>query len=446
MNQIMNIMSYKRIMMSIAVIVAVGAGVAGVTGAFYSDTETSEGNIFTAGSIDLKVDHLKQTYNGVDCETCSVNINSSTNTQVVGSNDAASNDGPFPQPASEVENPHSNWADENDHLPAQWIWEDSSTDPGDTQNDAEYTFEDTFDWFGTVAGLNLDLGLGADDGYKIVLNGTTIVDELDEGYNHENVVQLTTGQKTDFKNTLVQGENVLQITVRNHAGSSNPDNNPAGLLYAFSIQNEDCEDGVGDFQQQCQLWGETDLDGSQTFFNFGDIKPGDNGSNVISLHVFDNDAYSCLLAHDGQDDENTVHESEGDDDDTAGEVQNYINFFAWTDDNADGVYDSGETALGQSTLGNLGSIASYDSGNGQFLTGTTTEYIGLSWCAGDISENNGVISCDGAGMLNDAQSDSFSASLTAYAVQTRNNEQFSCGDIDASELPEYVAPTNSDLN
>ena len=431
--------------MSIAVIVAVGAGVAGVTGAFYSDTETSEGNIFTAGSIDLKVDHLKQTYNGVDCETCSVDINSSTNTQVVGSNDAASNDGPFPHPASEVENPHSNWADENDHSPAQWIWEDSSTDQGDTQNDAEYTFEDTFDWFGTVAGLNLDLGLGADNGYKIVLNGTIIVDELDEEHNYENVVQLTAGQKNDFENALVQGENVLQITVRNHAGSSNPDNNPAGLLYAFSIQNEDCEDGVGDFQQQCQLWGETDLDGSQTFFNFGDIKPGDNGSNVISLHVFDNDAFSCLVSHNGVDYENGVMEPEQPDTDEFGEVQNYINFFAWIDgegdDTPNGEYDDGETELGTSTLGELSSLASFDGDNN--LTATSTAYVGLKWCAGDFNENG---TCNGNGMLNDAQSDSYISDLTAYAVQTRNNEQFSCGDIDASELPGYVAPTNSDLN
>ena len=34
----------------------------------YNDTETSNGNIFVAGSIDLKVDPT-QTYNGVDCKT-----------------------------------------------------------------------------------------------------------------------------------------------------------------------------------------------------------------------------------------------------------------------------------------------------------------------------------------------------------------------------------------
>lgn len=405
--------------MSIAVIVAVGAGVAGITGAFYSDTETSEGNIFTAGSIDLKVDHLSQTYNGVDCETCSVDLYSGTHTQVVGSNDTASNDGPFPQDAVEVANPHNNWADESLHAPAQWIWEDSETDPNDTQNDAEYTFEETFEWFGSVAGLNLDLGLGADNGYKIVLNNVVIVDELDEEHNYENVVQLTAGQKTTFENALLQGENVLQITVRNHAGVSNPDNNPAGLLYAFSIENAECEDGVDGFQQACQLWSETDLDGSHTFWNFGDIKPGDYGSNVISLHVYDNDAYLCMFPH-GEEQSSP----------NGGNIADYIEVFTWNDMDNDGNYDpnDSEYEIQTTTLGSLESLANYDPSNENFLSATSTEYIGLSWCAGtiDVDETTGDISCDGSEVGNDAQASSFSSSFTAYVEQVRNNGNFSC--------------------
>jgi len=37
-------------------IVFIGAVVAGATGAFFSDTETSTGNTFAAGEIDLTVD------------------------------------------------------------------------------------------------------------------------------------------------------------------------------------------------------------------------------------------------------------------------------------------------------------------------------------------------------------------------------------------------------
>lgn len=45
----------KKIIMSLGMIVFVGALVAGGTGAFFSDTETSTANVFTAGSIDLSL-------------------------------------------------------------------------------------------------------------------------------------------------------------------------------------------------------------------------------------------------------------------------------------------------------------------------------------------------------------------------------------------------------
>lgn len=48
-------MSYKRILLSVSMIAFVGALVVGATGAFFSDTETSTGNTFTAGAIDLQV-------------------------------------------------------------------------------------------------------------------------------------------------------------------------------------------------------------------------------------------------------------------------------------------------------------------------------------------------------------------------------------------------------
>lgn len=52
--------------MSLSVIAAVGAAVVGGTGAFFSDVETSTGNVFTAGAIDLKVDS-QQHYNNAMC-------------------------------------------------------------------------------------------------------------------------------------------------------------------------------------------------------------------------------------------------------------------------------------------------------------------------------------------------------------------------------------------
>ncbi|MFA4936989.1 MAG: TasA family protein [Patescibacteria group bacterium] len=47
----------KKIILGLSVIAAVAAVVVYGTGAFFSDTETSTGNTFTAGAIDLKVDN-----------------------------------------------------------------------------------------------------------------------------------------------------------------------------------------------------------------------------------------------------------------------------------------------------------------------------------------------------------------------------------------------------
>ncbi len=56
----------KKILLSVGILAVVGAIVVGATGAFYGDTETSTGNTFTAGSIELKVDS-ESYYNGMVC-------------------------------------------------------------------------------------------------------------------------------------------------------------------------------------------------------------------------------------------------------------------------------------------------------------------------------------------------------------------------------------------
>lgn len=56
LTRIMQLLS-SRILMSMGMIVFVGALAAGATGAFFSDTETSTGNTFAAGAIDLTIDN-----------------------------------------------------------------------------------------------------------------------------------------------------------------------------------------------------------------------------------------------------------------------------------------------------------------------------------------------------------------------------------------------------
>ena len=50
-------LSIGRILASLGMIVFVGAVAVGATGAFFSDTETSTGNTFTAGELDLTIDN-----------------------------------------------------------------------------------------------------------------------------------------------------------------------------------------------------------------------------------------------------------------------------------------------------------------------------------------------------------------------------------------------------
>src|SRR3989338_5857040 len=63
----------KRIITSLSIVVFATALIVGGTGAFFSDTETSTGNTFTAGAIDLQIDS-ESYYRGV--------LNASTTWQV----------------------------------------------------------------------------------------------------------------------------------------------------------------------------------------------------------------------------------------------------------------------------------------------------------------------------------------------------------------------------
>lgn len=419
---------------------AVGGAVWGVTGAFYNDSETSAGNIFTAGSIDLKVDHTKQTYNGVDCKTCDVTIQSDTTNEViaqVGGTDA----GPFPHSAALVSSINPAWTAS---IPgASWIWWTDPTPEAEKSVNTTYTFRQTFTWMGPISGATLNLAAAADNGYEVKLNGNLIgSDSSETNYN-------AAGQDSysGFSAAIVQGTNTLEIKVTNMLRPAGQTwDNPGGLLYKLTIDGN-CGDAY--FQNQCHLWNEKDLGPNDSFFQFNDVKPGDSGTDVISLHVYDNNAYACLIAGDKNDQENSLLAPEIAAGDSAlvgnplglGELSNYLNVFTWGDTNGNGVYDAGETALGSGPLASLSSIMSLDSGNQQYLTATTTKNIGLAWCAGTLTPNQGnAFGCNGAGMGNIAQSDSFSASLTAYAEQVRNNGSFVCGSVN---LPPQVSGSST---
>jgi predicted ribosomally synthesized peptide with SipW-like signal peptide len=207
-------------------------------------------------------------------------------------------------------------------------------------------------------------------------------------------------------------------------------------------------------------WTATNLGASHKFFNYGDVKPGDEGENTISLHVDSNDAYACVDVTITKNDDVTCadpeNEAEGagicNTDDVNplmdGELAQNLTFFAWSDWGAtpgfgpvnnvpdvgegDNIWQANEPKLFSNISGPASDVLggkSYtlaDASTGP-LKGLTTNYIGLAWCAGTINATvPGTITCNGATMGNDAQTDSMEATIAFRVEQSRNNPNFSC--------------------
>jgi len=386
----------KKIIISLSVIAAVAAIGIGVTVALFSDTETSAGNIFTAGTVDLKVDHVRQTYNDVDCKTCNVTIVSDTSNSVVatvGGADPVS----MPHPALLVSHPHVRWTANVGNPNAKWIWATDPTLAADTYG-ASYTFARTFDWYGPFTGATLNFSVGSDNSVVVYLNGVEI-GRNDSEFGYQTPISISF--------TPAQGANELKFVVTNWNGSHDPAANPGGLLYALTI-NGNCDNDY--FKTNCTLWGEKDLAPGDYFWRLNDVKPGDRGTNIISLHVLGNDAYSCLLVTNPQD---------------TGELSQFLSAVVWADNNPqNNAYDVGETILyGPAALKDIKTMTRFP------LTATTTAYVGLAWCFGMQTVDGTGIHCSGVGNQNIAQGDSFLTSLTAYAEQQRNNPNFSCESV-----------------
>ncbi len=423
----------KKIIGSGAMLIAVLAVLVGGTGAFFSDTETSIGNVFTAGSIDLKVDHTRQTYNGVDCQTCGVTIYSSVATKVISSNPAASYQGPFPVAAQLIANPNPAWLNEASVVPAEWIWLTPIVSASDTTNNAEYTFEDIFSLQGPIALTDFNLSLASDNGYRLVVNGTEIVNRLNDEMTYNALNPLTGPQQAAFQAALIQnGQNSIQITVRNKADNPSPEQNPAGLIYKIEFKNQDCEAGVADFQLMCKLWAAKDL-ATEKFFNFSDVKPQDSGSNLISLRVSSNEAYMCLAVANKLNPENNLNAPEAAAGDitsasTTGELGAYLEVAAWHSD-VNG--NKAAMILPPTAINNVNQIAYADSVTGTPVAPNVTKYVQLEWCLGDMTVtgvNAGtVVTCNGSvPNINQTQTDALLADLQFSAVQTRNNTSFTC--------------------
>lgn len=175
---------------------------------------------------------------------------------------------------------------------------------------------------------------------------------------------------------------------------------------------------------------------SDHFFNFTDVKPGDVGKNIISLHVSKNPAYVCLDFNNLRDYENSTNEPEALVDHlSGGELSKYLEFFAWRDD-GDNIFEKNEKVIfGSSNSTQAANIllssttyAISDAGTGNYCAVNSTNYVGIVWCAGDLQVdlNTAEIKCDGSKLGNIIQTDSMMVDVALRAVQAGSNQGFKC--------------------
>ena len=147
-------------------------------------------------------------------------------------------------------------------------------------------------------------------------------------------------------------------------------------------------------------------------FSFSDLKPLDEGTVTYTLDNTENEAYVCALVEETGNHDNGINDPEGDAGDVTpaagnGELGQFLNFKFGT--------ESGSLAAISGVWQTVGTIAS---------PGTLNAAI--DYCFGTFVGNDCVL---GAGEYNLAQTDSLTADIEFYAVQTRNNEGFTCASL-----------------
>ena len=205
------------------------------------------------------------------------------------------------------------------------------------------------------------------------------------------------------------------------------DNSLGIFLDDIALYELSCVTQIGDIA--CKLWELKDLGNGDIIWNFNDVKPGDSGRDVLSYHVYDNNAWMCTLL-DREDVENVMVEPESppDVEGPDGELSKYMEVFIWNDD-GNGNYETGEAQIVNDTLNNLNGFPIAES-PGSPVIASNTKYLGFAWCFGDLTANiDNPFTCNGTGNHNDAQTDILNETVSFYAEQARNNPNFKCSSV-----------------
>ncbi|OGC78271.1 hypothetical protein A2619_05665 [candidate division WWE3 bacterium RIFOXYD1_FULL_39_9] len=444
----------KKLIGSLAIVAVTAALAVGGTISYFSDTETSEGNTFTAGAVDLTVDSVGH-YNGLICvgnkwQSCEA---PNLETNLV---DNGSFETPLVTATQNWQIFNSgtgwdiDWANDSQlvyqgrNRPEPALQEYHSGVLGDAKHGDQYTELDS-DWFGpndslngepalikisqdinTVAGMQYQLSYwfsprpdtaAGNNEMKVYVNGDLVGTNGGAGGASIVWTQFT------YIFTAEGGTTKIEFV------GGGTDDSLGIFLDDVRVHEMLCEESE-EYTEACySTWGLTDLGATNQFFNFGDIKPGDEGENTISLHVNSNDAYGCMVFSGLVDDENSINEPESEVDQTAtGELSKNIYMYAWADD-GDNIFDENEVPFFEGLLANDvdGTIIPLTT-IGNPIAGGETRYVGLSWCAGTMGfdEENRVFTCDGESMGNDTQTDKMLFDVSFYVEQARHNEEFTC--------------------
>ena len=423
-------MNTKRIIQSTLMLVAVAGITAAGTGAFFSDTEVSTGNVFTAGSIDLTIDHSAASYNGEECaENCTptgdnlISNGSFEDPAVTANNGSHEFFASIPEwtlevgSVIEVQRDAFASADGQQHVeldgdepnPATTISQSIVTVPGERYR-LSFAHSPRPQAEAAGSGIKLDIA--------VVSPGSTVfTDTINTGTGPIDWSTETYEFVADDVSTTISF--AYDGTV----------NTFGGLLDDVVVEALDCEAGYDDTPGgYCELWDKKDL-ATESFFTFEDIKPQDSGTSLISLHVETNEAFMCLNVSNQDEKEGTNLASEiaaGDETPTIGEMGEFLTVAGWY---ADATGTKLAPMFTPTTTSGLGAITYADSDSSEPpVAPGATKYMLLEWCMGDMTTDENSFSCDGAVPdINQTQTDAFLADLQFFTIQTRNNDSYTCG-------------------
>jgi choice-of-anchor C domain-containing protein len=454
----------RKIIRSLAIVIAVGAAAGVATHSYFSDTETSSGNIFTAGAIDLKVDSTAH-YNNLVCalngdsdyvwkeDNCKLKSDDLVSN---GSFENGNNPGTF-KTLNPGDGDMSDWTVDSgsvDYIGSYWQASDGNRSV-DLNGVAQGSISQTIN---TVDGAT----------YKVTFDLSGNPDSRPAGdslYSPSNkeisVNAVGSNSESFYFDTSVEHNTLADMKWKSYSYTFVASGTSTVLKFASQIQGAfgPALDNVEVHEEECKTistseligmpcdgtWDLTDLGSAEKFFNFSDIKPGDFGEDTVSLHVTDNDSWGKLTVDVKSDSDNGCNEPELDDEsgcknDGPGELRENLKFSVWLDEGnipgfqgqaedpeeGDNIKQDDEIALisagpidegGEEWLISDAIKAAYTANSGQVAPGITedghmspdiTYFFGIGW---ELPEDVG----------NEVQTDIFSADMTFEAVQYRNN-------------------------